>query len=117
MRIARGLVLLGVLLAAAAGAAPPAPPRPNVVFILADDLGYGDLGCYGAPDIRTPNIDGLARRGVRLTDFYANAPVCSPTRCAFMPGRYQQRLHGLERAIKPGDESVGLPAAEKTIAT
>ena len=70
--------------------------RTNVVFILADDLGYGDLSCYGCPDIRTPRLDQLAAEGVRFTDAYANGPVCSPTRYAFMTGRYQQR-GGLER--------------------
>ena len=59
---------------------------PNIVVILADDLGYGDLSCYGAPDIRTPNIDALAREGMRCTGFYANSPVCSPTRAALLTG-------------------------------
>jgi arylsulfatase A len=62
------------------------PTRPNVVLIVADDLGYGDLGSYGAPDIRTPNLDRLAHDGVRLTDYYANAPVCTPTRAALITG-------------------------------
>ena len=65
--------------------------RPNVVLIITDDVGYGDLGSYGAPDVRTPNIDSLARNGTRLTDFYA-APSCSPTRAALISGRYQQRF-------------------------
>src|SRR4051794_29903900 len=72
--------------------------RPNVVFVLVDDMGYADVGCYGAKDIRTPNIDRLAREGVRMTDFYANGPVCSPTRCGFITGRWQQRA-GLEWAL------------------
>ena len=59
---------------------------PNILVILADDLGYGDLSCYGAPDVRTPNIDALARDGMRFTQFYANSPVCSPTRAALMTG-------------------------------
>ena len=75
-----------------------APPRPNVVLIVADDLGYGDLGSYGAPDIKTPNLDALAHDGVRLTDYYANAPVCTPTRAALITGRYQQRVL-LERPL------------------
>jgi arylsulfatase A-like enzyme len=75
-----------------------APERPNVVLILADDLGYGDLSSYGAPDIKTPNLDRLARDGVRFTQFYANASVCTPTRAALITGRYQQRV-GLERPI------------------
>ena len=91
--------------------------RPNVVFILADDLGYSDVGCYGAPDIKTPNIDRLAKEGVRFTDFYANGCVCTPTRTGLMTGRYQQRLGGLETAIPPGAKNLGLPKQEKTIAS
>ncbi|MEJ7809531.1 MAG: sulfatase-like hydrolase/transferase [Gemmatimonadaceae bacterium] len=71
--------------------------RPNVVLVITDDVGYGDIGSYGARDIRTPNIDRLARQGVRLTDFYA-APQCTPTRAALITGRYQQRVR-LERAL------------------
>jgi arylsulfatase A-like enzyme len=77
----------------------PAAERPNVVLILADDLGYGDLGCYGCPDIKTPHLDALAKQGVRLTTFYSNGPECTPTRTALMTGRYQQRAGGLECAI------------------
>jgi arylsulfatase A-like enzyme len=83
--------------------------RPNVVLIMTDDVGYGDIGSYGAPDIRTPNIDRLAREGVRLTDFYA-APQCTPTRAALITGRYQQRV-GLERAL-----STAGPTAEQGLA-
>jgi len=104
-------------------------PKPNIVFILADDLGYGDLGCYGAKDIRTPRLDRLAREGVRFTQFYSNGPECSPTRTAFLTGRYQQRVGGLECAIGIGgvgryDDAIrlaarhelGLPANEPTLA-
>jgi arylsulfatase A-like enzyme len=66
--------------------------RPNMIFFLADDLGYGDLGCYGAPDIRSTNLDKMAEEGARFTDAYSAAPVCSPTRVAFVTGRYQQRI-------------------------
>ncbi|MGB2819605.1 MAG: sulfatase-like hydrolase/transferase [Phycisphaerae bacterium] len=79
--------------------------RPNIVFILADDLGYGDLSCYGATDVRTPVIDGLARDGVRFTSHYAAAPECSPTRTALFTGRYLHRVGGLECAI--GTTNVG----------
>lgn len=65
---------------------------PNIIFFLSDDLGYGDLGCYGSKDIKTPHIDRIAREGVRFTDCYANAPVCTPTRVGFLTGRYQQRF-------------------------
>src|SRR5687768_18424126 len=68
---------------------------PNVVVVMMDDLGYGDLGSYGASDVRTPNIDRLAREGVRLTDAYANGPVCTPTRAALIaPASY--RLDGID---------------------
>lgn len=65
--------------------------KPNIVLILADDLGYGSLGCYGNSKVKTPNIDGLAAGGLRLTDFHSNGAMCSPTRAALMTGRYQQR--------------------------
>jgi arylsulfatase A-like enzyme len=69
----------------------PAAARPNIVLIMSDDMGYADLGSYGASDVKTPNIDSLGRDGVRLTDFYANGVLCSPTRAGFINGRYQQR--------------------------
>ncbi len=91
MRLSLGAALAVSLLASAAPADPPAPgPRPNVILIIADDLGYGDAGFTGAKDILTPNIDRIAREGVRFTDFYANAPLCSPTRAALLSGRYPQ---------------------------
>jgi arylsulfatase A-like enzyme len=92
-----------------------AADRPNVVVILVDDMGYGDLGAHGASDIRTPNIDRLGREGVRLTNFYANGPVCTPTRAACMTGRYQQRV-GLEWAIQANQKEPGLPATEPSLA-
>src|SRR5262245_58038284 len=87
--MARSFGLLVCYLALCSGAM--AAVKPNILFILADDLGYGDLGCCGARDIRTPNLDRLAEQGVRLTDCYSAAPVCSPTRAALMTGRYPQR--------------------------
>ena len=88
---------------------PQGPGRhPNVVLIVTDDLGYGDLGSYGVPDARTPHLDRLAREGVRLTDSYANGAVCSPTRAALVSGRYQQRV-GIEWVLSPNDEARGLP--------
>ena len=62
-------------------------PRPKIIFVLVDDMGYADLGCMGSPDIKTPHIDRIAKEGVKFTDFYANAPVCTPTRCGFITGR------------------------------
>ena len=75
-----------------AGAAEARGPRPNVVLIMVDDLGYGDLGCYGHPKIKTPVIDKLAEDGIRLTSFYAGATVCTPSRMALMTGAYPSRL-------------------------
>ena len=96
-----------------------AAARPNVLFILADDLGYGDLSCYGRPDYQTPVLDKLARQGLRFTSAYAAAPVCTPTRCAYITGRYPQRLPvGLTEpltASSPPD--LGLPPDHPTIAS
>lgn len=102
--------------------------QPNIVLIVADDMGYGDLGCYGVRDIKTPQIDQLAREGVRLTNFYANGPECTPTRTALLTGRYQQRVGGLECAIGAGNigrydeamwlwnkKELGLPVEEATL--
>lgn len=89
-----GLVLLSALLlgpTVGAFAAAPTPARPNVVIILADDLGYGDLGCYGHPRFKTPNIDRLAAAGARLTQFNCPAPYCAPTRASLLKGRYPFR--------------------------
>jgi arylsulfatase A-like enzyme len=69
----------------------PAARRPNIVLVMSDDMGYADLSSYGATDIKTPNIDSLGRDGVRLTDFYSNGVLCSPTRAGLINGRYQQR--------------------------
>jgi len=77
--------------------------RPNIVLIVADDLGYADIGCYGHPTARTPRLDRLAQQGVRFTQHYANGPECSSTRTALMTGRYQQRAGGLECAIGTGN--------------
>src|ERR1700677_1298858 len=92
--------------------------RPNIVVIVADDLGYGELGCQGHNDIPTPHIDSLAQNGVRFTSGYVSCPVCSPTRAGLMTGRYQQRF-GHE--FNPGpvgleSEAFGLARDEATLA-
>src|ERR1700732_938244 len=87
---------------------------PHIVFIMADDLGYADVSCYGRPDISTPNIDGLAAKGVRFLQAYANSAVCSATRTALITGRYQYRLPiGLEEPLAGRD--VGLPPDHPTL--
>lgn len=106
-------LVLATLSAAALLAQPAAAreDRPNVILIITDDAGYGDLGSYGAPDIKTPNIDSLAKAGTRFTDFYANASTCTPTRAGLISGRYQQRVQ-LERPLSSVrvDGEFGLPA-------
>lgn len=87
---------------------------PNIIFIMADDLGYADLGCYGARSIRTPHLDRLAAQGLRLTDGYSNSPVCSATRTALATGQYQYRFRcGLEEPI--GIRNFGLPDGTPTL--
>src|SRR2546422_1477683 len=91
------------------------PGKPNVVLVIMDDMGYGDLGSYGATDAKTPNLDRLAREGVRLTDAYANGPVCSPTRAALISGRYQQRV-GIEWALSStNDRAKSLPVTRTSL--
>ena len=98
--------------------------RPNILFILADDLGYGDLSCYGRPDYQTPHLDRLATQGVRFVNAYSASPVCTPTRCALITGRYPARTRvGLEEPLTErsdlGDrvKTLGLPADHPTIAS
>ena len=88
-------------------------PRPNIVLILADDLGCGDMSLYDGW-IKTPRIDQMAREGVRFTDFHSNSSVCSPTRAAFLTGRYQQRV-GIIDVIARHLDTPGLEATELTI--
>jgi arylsulfatase A len=96
------LILMAVIQTIIAASAVSAE-RPNIVLILADDMGYGDLGCYGHPVAKTPHIDNLARHGVRFTQYYANGAECTPTRTALLTGRYQQRAGGMECAIGTGN--------------
>ena len=96
-------------------AAPPS--KANVIVIFADDLGYGDLGCYGSPTIRTPHLDRMAAEGLRFTDFYSAAEVCTPSRAALLTGRYPIRsgMCGSRRVLFPNSKG-GLPPEEITIA-
>lgn len=87
--------------------------RPNIIIILADDLGYGDLGIYGG-DVPVPNLARMAREGLRFTDFHSNGAVCSPTRAALLTGRYQQRM-GIEKALGEDEKGLGDEKAKQEI--
>jgi arylsulfatase A-like enzyme len=114
--VTRRGAMAGALGTAALAAAGPslaqAGRKPNVLFIMADDLGYADLSCYGRQEYETPVLDGLAAQGMRFTDAYANSAVCTATRVGLITGRYQYRLPiGLEEPL--GQRDVGLPSADE----
>jgi arylsulfatase A-like enzyme len=91
-------------------------PPPNIIYIMADDLGYADVSCYGRPDLKTTNIDRIAARGVRFLQGYANSAVCTATRVALITGRYQYRLRlGLEEPLGTANGRVGLPPEHATL--
>jgi len=104
---------MSALGAATAGLAPAQAPKPNIIFIYADDLGYGDIGAYGS-GIPTPNLDQMADEGVRFRQFYSANSVCSPSRAALLTGRYPTRV-GIPRVIY-ADDIYGLPSSETTVA-
>jgi arylsulfatase A-like enzyme len=114
--VLRGAALGMAALASKAGTLLSGSPHgpPNIVFILADDLGYADVSCYGRPDLQTPHIDSLALHGTRLLQAYANSAVCSATRTALITGRYQDRLDiGLDEPLVSRD--TGLPPSHPTL--
>lgn len=102
--------LIGSWAAVTPGASAKAPPRPHIVHIVADDLGWKDVGFHGSPEIKTPHIDELASRGARLEQFYVT-PLCTPTRAALMTGRYPFR-YGLQSFVIPSALTYGLPTDE-----
>ena len=90
--------------------------KPNIVYIMADDMGYADLSCYGRQEYKTPNIDTLARDGMKFLQAYANSAVCTATRVALMTGRYQYRLPiGLQEPLGAANQTIGLPPEHPTI--
>lgn len=117
-RLLRLLATLATAATAAVVLCSAEPRRPNVIFIVADDLGYGELGCYGGKGIPTPHIDALAAGGVRFTNGYVTAPFCAASRAALLTGRYQTRF-GFEFnpiGAKNAAPGIGLPLDEKTVA-
>src|SRR6266446_2869052 len=107
--------MIGLATRAGVGGARPSARPPNIVFILADDLGYADVSCYGRPDFSTPNIDHITAQGLRFLQAYANSAVCTATRTALITGRYQYRLRlGLEEPLR-GNLDVGLPPEHPTL--
>lgn len=116
----RTLFLHGLILASACaatvGAADKTPARrPNIVVIIADDLGYGDLGCYGASAIPTPNIDQLCRAGLKLTRCYATASTCTPTRYSMLTGEYAFRERVRKTSILNGDAPLAIDPERPTL--
>ena len=94
------------------------PVRPNVILMLSDDLGYGDLSCYGRPDYKTAVLDQMAAEGVRFTDAYAAAPVCTPTRVGLLTGRFPHRLPiGLQEPLSDANRTMGIPITHPTLSS
>ncbi|HCE05077.1 MAG TPA: N-acetylgalactosamine-6-sulfatase, partial [Verrucomicrobiales bacterium] len=89
------------------------PKQPNIIFILVDDQGYFDLGCYGAKEIKTPRIDAMAKEGMRFTDYYAAAPICSPSRAGLLTGCYPRRV-GNHIWVHRADSANGIHPNELT---
>lgn len=117
-RLLRGSLLLFPAIALAAADAPKSATQPpNILYLVADDMGYAELGVQGCVDVPTPNIDSLARNGVRFTSGYVTAPVCSPSRAGLITGRYQTRFgHEFNHPLADQAPGVGLPASQKTVA-
>ena len=91
--------------------------RPNIIVIMADDLGYRDVGCYGCIDFETPNIDALAKRGIRCTSGYVSHPYCSPSRAGLLSGKYQQSFgHEHNPPYDENSDEIGIDSATKIVA-
>ncbi|MDP7133561.1 MAG: sulfatase-like hydrolase/transferase, partial [Planctomycetota bacterium] len=101
---------LFLFLLPSAGAEDSRADKPNIIVILADDLGYADLGCQGSKEVKTPHIDSIATNGVRFTAGYVSAPQCCPARAGLITGRYQNRF-----GFETNDRTATLPLSERTI--
>lgn len=111
------VTIVGSLLCWSGSAAEAQRRPPNIVVIVTDDMGYADIGVHGSKDIPTPNIDALAKVGIRFTDAYVSGPYCSPTRAGLMTGRYPQRFgHEFNLDMSPAHSDFGLPLGETTMA-
>ena len=110
---ALGIIALAALFAARHATA--AEAKPNLIFIFVDDQGYYDLGCYGATEVKTPRIDAMAQEGTRFTDYYAAAPICSPSRAGLLTGCYPRRV-GNATWVHRADSRSGIHPDELTIA-
>src|ERR1700733_11544574 len=115
-RLCRGLAIAAASLMMAPALVAAEPGKPNIIMLVADDLGYGDPGFQGGKDVPTPHLDAPAKSGVRCTNGYVTCPVCSPTRAGVLTGRYQQRFgHEFNPAlVRFGGTGHGLPVSEKT---
>jgi arylsulfatase A-like enzyme len=118
-RMTRTILLIGILIASgwiapARAVTPDAPTKPNVIFILSDDVGYGDLACYGATRVKTPNLDKMAAEGLRFTDAHSTASTCTPSRYSVMTGLYAWRKKGT--GVLPGNAACIIPTDTVTLA-
>src|SRR4051812_6785902 len=93
------------------------PQKPNIIFILADDLGYGEVGCYGQEKIKTPNLDRMAADGMRFTQFYAGSTVCAPSRCCLLTGLHTGHAYIRDNKAVPPEGQWPIPADTGTVAT
>ena len=114
-KITLALLATVLLLSRCAPLQAASDPPPNIVFIFVDDQGYYDLGCYGATEVKTPRIDAMAKEGTRFTDYYAAAPICSPSRAGLLTGCYPRRV-GNDIWVHRADSRSGIHPDELTIA-
>src|SRR5215204_998653 len=115
MNFARLLVTLSLLTVCLPALSQQAGRKPNIVVIIADDLGYGDVGCYGATKVKTPAIDRLAAQGLRFTDAHASSATCTPSRYSLLTGEYAWRKKGT--GILPGDAALIIDPKRPTLAS